>query len=288
MAKATTPSLAERNNWYKQVYSCGKSVKETCEIFGISRKKYYKWHNRDHGSKRSYRNRLPHPNCKLTNEIKYFITKTKRRTNYGPAKMKIAVKRQFGVDVSTTVIYRYYKRKKLIRKPQRKQPWYEPLKEPLLIEKQGQGVQLDTKYVYHHGVRMYQFSVLDPYTKMHYHIIRSTKHSYHAVDALKESQAYFGFTIESVQTDNGSEYRGDFHTWCTKNNLPHYFIPKKSPYWNGHVERVHRTIDEEYYHNPYREWTTRIEWLRYYNHERIHLSLNGLTPYEFLTQKCNP
>ncbi len=94
------------------------------------------------------------------------------------------------------------------------------------------------------------------------------------------AEKYFGFKISSVQTDNGSEFRGVFHYWLEKKNTPHYFIPKGSPYWNGKVERVHRTIDEEYYHNPYRIWKTPYEWLYYYNFERIHLSLNGLTPQE--------
>ena len=66
----------------------------------------------------------------------------------------------------------------------------------------------------------------------------------------------------------------------TKRNTPHYFIPKKSPYWNANVERVHRTIDDEYCQNPLRVWKNVYEWLNYYNFERIHLSLNGLTPQE--------
>ncbi len=88
---------------------------------------------------------------------------------------------------------------------------------------------------------------------------------------------------------NGSEFRGCFHDWLSKKNIPHYFIPKSSPYWNSKVERVYRTIDDEYYHNPFRVWKTPYEWLQYYNFERIHLSLNGLTPQEKLesvTMRC--
>ena len=54
------------------------------------------------------------------------------------------------------------------------------------------------------------------------------------------------------------------------------------PCWNGCVERVHRTIDDEFLLNPHRVWKTIEEWLEYYNKERIHLSLHGLTPYEKL------
>lgn len=51
------------------------------------------------------------------------------------------------------------------------------------------------------------------------------------------------------------------------------------------VERVHKTIDDEYYLNPYRVWKTPYEWLHYYNYERIHLTLDGLTPKEYY-KKC--
>lgn len=281
-------TFKQRKRWYYQVEACGKTVVEACKIFGISRKTYYKWRKNDFGSKQSYRSKREHPNTKLTSEIKGFIEKQKRRTNYGPLKMQMLVEREYGLRISTTVIYRYYKRKRLIRKPQRRQPWYKPLTERLLILRPGQGVQMDTKYVYGSGVRKYQFSALDPYTRKYYFIIFPTKHSINAVQVFQEAKIYFGFKISSVQTDNGSEYRGDFHNWCTAHDIPHYFIPKSSPVWNSYVERVHRTIDDEYYQNVFRPWKTRYEWLQYYNYERIHLSLNGLTPHEFLTQKCHP
>jgi transposase InsO family protein len=155
-----------------------------------------------------------------------------------------------------------------------------------MVEKPGEGVQLDVKYVYAHGIRHYQFSVFDPFTEKYHFTIFPTKESKNAIGAFKKSEKYFGFRILSVQTDNGSEFRGYFHKWLGKKsiNIPHYFIPKSSPYWNAQVERVHKTIDDEFYHNPYRAWDTPYEWLQYYNFERIHLTLNGLTPQEKLLQ----
>ena len=140
------------------------------------------------------------------------------------------------------------------------------------------------KYVYEEGMRKYQFSVFDPYTKKYHFTIFGTRESKNAIYAFRLAQKYFGFKILSIQTDNGSEFRGCFHDWLTEINIPHYFIPKKSPYWNANVERVHRTIDDEYYHNPFRTWRTVYEWLHYYNFERIHLSLGGLTPQEKVLQ----
>lgn len=273
----------ERIKWYRQVDKYHRPVKETCQIFGISRKCYYKWRKRDFGkSGNTYAPIKNQPNLKLTWEVRKFVEEQKLRTNYGPLKMRMLLKKKLNLDLSTTIIYRYYKRRKLIRRAQKRLPWYEPMKTALVIENPGEGVQMDIKYVYVHGVRHYQFSVFDPKTSKYHFTIFPTKESKNAIVAFKKAERYFGFKILSVQTDNGSEFRGYFHKWLGKKlvNIPHYFIPKSSPYWNAQVERVHKTIDDEFYHNPYRVWNTPYEWLQFYNFERIHLTLNGLTPQE--------
>lgn len=194
------------------------------------------------------------------------------------------VYREKGIKLSSTVIYRFYRKKNLIRKPQKRYPWYSTMKERLIILKPGQGVQLDIKYVYEIGVRQYQFSVFDPYTCKYFLKRFNTKHSVNASQTHKAAEEFFGFKILSAQTDNGSEFRGDYHQWLVIKGIPHYFIPKKSPWWNSQVERTHRTVDEEYYHNPYRVWKSVYEWLHYYNFERIHLSIGNITPQERLEQ----
>jgi hypothetical protein len=275
----------QRFRWYLQAEKYHRPVKEVCQVFGISRKTYYKWHFRDYGKRfNCYCPAKTQPNLKLTSEVRKFIEEQKFVTNYGPLKMKLLVKKKLGLNLSTTIIYRYYQRRKLIRKPQKRLPWYRPMKEHLIINQPGQGVQLDVKYVYQESLRKYQFSVFDPFTSMHYFAVFPTKESKNAVLALERAETYLGFKVTSVQTDNGSEFRGYFHNWLTRRNIPHYFIPKASPYWNAQVERVHKTIDDEYYQNPYRIWKTPQDWLSYYNFERIHLTLKGLTPQEKLLQ----
>src|SRR4030042_2180843 len=280
-------SREQRFRWYRQADKYHRPVKEVCQIFGISRKCYYKWKARDFGKRgNTYLPAKNQPNLKLTWELRKFIEEQKLITNYGPLKMKMLVKKKIGIDISTTIIYRYYRRRKLIRKPQKKLPWYEPMKSALIIQKQGEGVQMDVKYVYEQGIRKFQFSVFDPFTEKYHFTIFPSKESKNAITAFLKAEKYFGFKISSVQTDNGGEFRGDFHRWLVKRkpHIPHYFIPKKSPFWNAQVERVHKTIDDEFYHNPFRVWKTPYEWLHYYNFERIHLTLNGLTPQEKLLQ----
>lgn len=285
MLKQAKYDREQRFRMYLQVAKKKYTVVEICQIFGISRKTYYKWKKRDYGEEnKQYRPPESQPKLKLTYDVRQFIEQSKLKTNYGPLKMKMHVKRELGLDLSSTIIYRYYKRKGLIRKPQKRLPWYRPMKSALVIKNPGEGVQMDVKYVYPKGKREYKFSVFDPYSKKYYFNIFPTKESLNAVRAFKEAEKYFGFKISSVQTDNGSEFRGEFHSWLTRKNIQHYFIPKKSPWWNSNVERVHKTIDDEFYQNPRRVWKTPKQWLKYYNFERIHLSLGGITPQEKLNQ----
>jgi transposase len=297
-----TPLSAPREaraRWYLQVEKYGKSVLEVCEIFGVSKKTYHKWYNRDHGyGSRKYVNRIDHPRLKLTPRIRIAIFEAKTKYNYGPLKMKLYVKDKFGVDVSTTIIYRYYKKKRLIRKPQRKQSWYKPLKERFVAGKPGENVQLDVKYVpAMNGEWNYQFRFLDTFTNMQYAVDCLDKSSAATVHAFAKAKRYFPFPIAGIQTDNGSEFRGLFAGYLNLIGIVHRFIPKRSAPWNGKVERANRSVDDEYYLNHERPWKTLSQYVHWYNYERYHVGkeMNGLTPYkkyvQYATQtaeKSNP
>lgn len=287
-----------RARWYLQVDKCGKPIKEVCEIFGITKKTYHKWYNRDHGfGSRKYVNRRDHPYLKLTPRIKVVIYEAKIKFNYGPEKMKLYLKKKHNVEVSTTIIYRYFKCKRLIRKPQKKQPWYTPLKERFVAARPGENVQLDVKYV--PGVDQtweYQFRFSDTYTNMQYAINCFDKSSTSALKAFAKAKKYFPFTITGIQTDNGSEFRGLFAYHLKEQGITHRFIPKRSAPWNGKVERANRSVDDEFYLNHTKPWKTISAYTNWYNYERPHLgkSMEGLTPHEkfqlYVTQseKSNP
>lgn len=82
-----------RGRWYLAVDKYGKSVKETCSLFGISRQTYYKWYALDHNRYLpNYRPRKQQPNTKLTSEVKQIIEQEKIKINYGPLKMKLLLK----------------------------------------------------------------------------------------------------------------------------------------------------------------------------------------------------
>lgn len=272
-----------RGRWYLSVDRDHRTVTETCAIFGISRKTYHKWYRLDHGRGAArYSPRHSQPATKLTIEVRSLIEREKELTNYGPLKMKLLLQRRLGLTVSTTIIYRYYQRKGLIRRPQKQLPWYQPLTGPVIPEKPGCVVQVDTKYVWIDGVRQYQRTFVDVFTGFHHAVVVDTLEAHATIDALLDAERVFPFQIFGVQSDNGSENRGVFHQYLGERGIAHYFIPKSSPNWDGAVERAHGVIDQEFYLNPTRPWKTLEEYLHWYNYERIHLGkyLNGLTPIE--------
>ena len=279
--QASAYPIKVRQKWYFLVEKKGKTVNEICDLYFISRKTYYKWRAIDCGT-HTHIPHMEHPQTKLKGEVKIFVCKEKLRLNYGPRKMSLLVKRRFGVVVSTTAIYKLYKKKGLIRKPQKKLPWFTPLKEVVIPQKPGDVVQVDAKYVWEDNQRKYQRTFIDIFTGRQYATVVSTMTAEDTINAFEEASRMFPFKILGVQSDNGSENRGEFHQYLGQKGIAHYFIPKSSPTWDGAVERAHGVIDQEYYLNPTRPWKTLQEYLQFYNYERIHLGkyLNGMTPDE--------
>lgn len=270
-----------RQKWYFLVEKTNKTVNEVCDLYAISRKTYYKWREKDLGS-RTYFPKKEHPDTKIKGEIKIFISEQKKRINYGPLKMKLLIKRRFNIEISTTAIYRFYKKKGLIFRPQKKLAWYAPLKEVVIPNAPGEVVQMDAKYVWKDNTRKYQRTFLDIYTGIQFATVTGGMTAEETINSFLEAEKYFPFKILGVQSDNGSENRGDFHKYLVEKGIAHYFIPKSSPNWDGAVERAHGVIDQEYYLNPRKTWKTLREYLQFYNYERIHLGkyLNGMIPIE--------
>jgi putative transposase len=272
-----------RQKWYFLVEKTGKTVGEVCDLYFISRKTYYKWRKKDLGS-RSHLSKKEHPNTKIKGEVKIFICEEKTRINYGPLKMKLLIKRRFGINISTTAIYKFYKKKNLIFRPQKKMQYYAPIKEAVIPKVPGDVIQMDAKYVWKDNIRKYQRTFIDIYTGIQFASVTSTMTAEDTINTFIEAEKYFKFKILGIQTDNGSENRGDFHKYLVEKGIAHYFIPKSSPTWDGAVERAHGVIDQEYYLNPRRTWKSLEEYLHFYNYERIHLGkyLKGMIPIEKL------
>ena len=96
-------------------------------------------------------------------------------------------------------------------------------------------------------------------------------------------------TIRVIQTDNGSEFLGEFDSFLEENHILHQFIYPRSPKINGVVERFNRTIQEEFIERSeeifYDETVFKkklTDYIIWYNTKRPHYALKLQTPDAYL------
>jgi transposase InsO family protein len=100
----------------------------------------------------------------------------------------------------------------------------------------------------------------------------------------RRARAFFaahGVEVRAVMTDNAKAYLGShFQAALAEGGAAHRRIPVRRPQVNGKVERLNRTLlDEWAYVRPYRSEAERRRrlavWLHAYNHHRHHSSVGG-------------
>jgi transposase InsO family protein len=96
-----------------------------------------------------------------------------------------------------------------------------------------------------------------------------------------------GIRVQRVLTDNGSGYKRTFHEHCAALGLRHTRTKPYHPWTNGRVERLNGTIQREcLYALEFRAEQERdlaiALYLAYYNAERPHLAIGGLSPERWL------
>ena len=132
-------------------------------------------------------------------------------------------------------------------------------------------------------------SVIDVVSKYAYCSVVKGLTAQRARDVLIAFQQSYQVPPRVVQTDNGSEFLGEFHEYLTAAHITHQFIYPHSPRINGVVERFNRTIQEEcinrcdelfYDQKTFEQKLT--TYLIWYNTKRPHHSLKLMSPTEYL------
>lgn len=288
-------------------------VRRACERAGKHRSYYYYWDKRYRkGGWRDLMNqsRRPKRMPRLTSpELEKAVVRMRKRTHYGKERIHDELKDR-GIVIPVSTIGKILDRKDLLVrqrtfKTQKKHTRVYNLLWP------GQRVQMDIKYVPSEvspiGRRYYQYTVKDECTRMRYLAWHDSIWSVRAVQTLHEAEKFFGFKIDTVQTDNGIEFTFDYTAqltarqkipkehpldiYCREANIRHKLSPPGEKELQGKVERSHRTDGEEFY----RRIKKRIDllelrrkgkrWLNYYNLKRRHSSIGKKTPAQFAVER---
>ena len=168
---------------------------------------------------------------------------------------------------------------------------------PRRYEKQrpGELVHIDLKYLpaLRHARHDFEFAAVDDFSREAVVSIRTDATSIAAAAFLEHVAATLPYPIEAVLTDNAfvftmrhalhSDRTTRFQQACATLHIRHYLLRPYAPQSNGKVERFFRTIDDECLHvRPLFTFAARsravADFVWYYNHERPHLSLGGMTP----------
>ncbi len=292
--------LAKRINHYP--------VKDLERLLGKNRSTIWRWEQRLNekglsGLVNQSRRPYHHPE-EYSRQVKELIYEIRKKYQIGPDKIRLKLIKYYDITLSVSGIAKELKRSGLIKnKSKKRKNSCSCFKKQIYLP--GDVIQADVKFVFKsRSSQLFQFSAIDLATCLANSSIVESAGNYEAINFLKITNLFYPFAIKYIQTDNASYFTNyytgyqksadpqkprihPFDLECDKLNIEHLLIDKGKPQQNGKVERFHRTIDDEFY-NRYRFknkdhlLSCFKEYLYYYNHEREHLSLNGLTPLEKL------
>jgi len=299
-------------------------IPATIDAYGVSRRTVFRWRKklRESGGKRDSlipESRKPTTPRRMQTHplVISFIREIREQyTNLGKEKIKPLLDEycmQEGIptiSVSTIgkVINRYHMQRKKHRYyhnpahgfAKRKVRYRQKVKRSPKVKDAGY-IEIDTITKFMSGIKLYVFNAVDIKLKFQFSFGYTTLNSKNGADFMRRLELVYPIQegIKTVQTDNGLEYLGDFHTYLEKNHIPHLFIYPRCPKINAYVERANRTLQEEFM-NAYihTRWTGiasfnrhLIEYLVWYNTKRVHKSLNNISPINYLLsilpQECH-
>ena len=281
-------------------YKKYENASTTCRRFGISRSTLYKWARR-------YIERGPvgledlsrAPRKKRTSSIPWqtvelIVAIRTEHPAWSKHKIAVILERDHGIRLSASTVGRILKRKGLYnervsrkrskaakrhRKRLRAEWWMKHAFPGCLI-------QIDTKHLRFGGIKFYQFTAIDCFSRIAFCRVFRSAGSKCAEAFLGELREYMPFSILALQTDNGSEFLKHFDEATEEELITHYFSHPYCPKENAHVERKIQTTKYELW--AFKEAHTVKDlnglvddWNYTYNYVRPHQSLGYLTPMEY-------
>lgn len=297
--------------------STENNVAETARILATTRATIYKALKKQRDGRLDDLSRAPSRVANRTDEsVEQKVVALKEKINYGPVRLAEEMKLQHGITLSSHTIRNIIRRHRDVLKRKRVQrhkrsprdfiDWYSA--------KAGEIVQIDVKHIcdqkaldlaqihhiYLHDLPLYQFGALDVTSR--FKLVGYAKECtwtngltwFLWVLSWYRSHGYRGLLTFTV--DHGVEFGGDcwYKIVDLKKLLSGFGVHliqnhKKSPQENSHLERSHRTDDEEFYMPRIHHiadntqfYHEAFNYLYYYNCVRKHGGLQRETPFSIL------
>lgn len=188
------------------------------------------------------------------------------------------------IHCSLSSLYRVLRRcGALVRRPRKRKPaWIRYAKAC-----PGERAQMDLQYLPH---GLYQLTLIDDCTRLTAATVLKARTMAAVLESLPQMVAAFPFPLRCIQTDNGAEFGSRVSLWLKAQAIRHTRIRPRSPHQGGKVERVQRTIQEEYWDGvtdpPGPAWERGLQrYLRFYNRQRLHSALHYQTLWAYAQRR---
>lgn len=294
-AAATTPSMRA----FLVAESQRIGVSQTARRLGISRRTVYRWRRRapDFADRSCRPHRSP---TRASDAVEAEVLTLRMAEGIGPDRIAAAL------GLAPSSVHRILRRhgaqrlSHLFPKPRRSFGQF-------AIERPGELIAMDTKSLGrldrgggrhpggHHinkpfvGWRQLHVAI-DLASRVVFTELRATCGNTDTIAFLEHAIAAFdaqGIRVQRVLTDNGSGYKRTFHERAAALGIRHTRTKPYHPWTNGRVERFNRTIQHEclyrdtFHAEQERDLAVAL-FVAYYNRERPHQALGGLTPLDWL------
>ena len=253
-------------------FAIRKGKSEASRKYGVSLSSVKRWCKRYDGTWKSLveKSHRPHnhPNRHTEKEERQIKNSFKKcYARYGWDGVYSDLKRK-GYSRSISGMIYAAKRLGLTEEPKQKKKSRKSRRYPELLIP-GEKVQIDVKEVPYNclrgkvlrdGKHLYQWTAIDECTRMRF-VYGFEEHTpENTVKFLKMLIKAFPFKIQTIQTDNGTEFTYKYISETetspldkalNKLGIKHKLIPPRTPWHNGKVERSHRN-DQRYFY----DWET--------------------------------
>jgi len=269
------------------LHAQGRSLSDLSREFAIPRQVLSRWWQRvevDGVDGLMPRSRRPHRTSAISKAAVHRILQLRQR-RLGPARIAALI------GLSAKTVHRVLTRHGQARLPRpRRRPSRRYEK-----SRPGELLHVDIKMLpaLRNARYDYEFAAVDDFSREAVVAITTEQTSAAATTFLELVVSRLPYRVEAVLTDNAlaftmkhawhSERLSRFEQACQSLGIAHHLLRPRRPQSNGKVERFFRTVDDECLALQ-RQWTFTHRnravdrFVTFYNHERPHLSLSGMTP----------
>lgn len=266
----------------------GLSARRFCAVAEIPYSTFARWWARwQRQGNRALLNRSRRPrHCPsaLRGRVLDVIRQGHRQLAVGVRRLHAQLSQAKLITCSLSSVYRVLHRcGALMRRPRKPKPIWIRYSKAI----PGERAQMDLKYL---PQGRFQLTLVDDCSRFLAATVLERRTTAAVCRALPGLLKTLPFPLRCLQTDNGSEFGRDLTRLLHRLGIRHTHIRPRCPHLNGKVERVQRTVQEEFWDGigpgPIEDWECFLQhYVRFYNCTRPHSALDYTTPMKYALQR---